>query len=395
MNNTTPQPQAPSHHLELRHLTLDDYQGIKQLQEETYPDLGSWSLKKYQAQLSVFPEGQICVEDKGEVIAAAFALIVDYDKFGDKHTYNEITGDAYLTTHDPNGDVLYGIEVMVSPRYRDLRLGRRLYDARKELCRNLNLKSIIAGGRIPNYGTYADTMTPHEYIAKVKSKDLYDPILTFQLSNDFDVKQVLKSYLPEDTESRGYATLLQWHNIYYDAEAHQLIGGVRSSARVGLLQWQMRYFLSAEDMLQQVEYFIDALADYQCDIAILPEFFNAPLMGLGQDGVTSIDSIWHLASYSNEILTAMSRLAVTYNINIIAGSMPVVNEDELYNISYLCRRDGTVDQQEKLHPTPYEKRAWIMQGGSKLKAFDTDIGKIGILICYDVEFPELARSTLR
>ncbi len=388
-----PEIREPSEHLlELRHLTKNDFADIQRLQNEIYPRLGgAWPQKTFDSQLNVFPEGQICLEDKGRVVAAAFSLIVDYDKFGDKHTYDEITGDAYLTTHDPNGDVLYGIEVFVSPDYRGLRLGRRLYEARKELCRNLNLKSIIAGGRIPNYNKYADKMTPHEYIEQVKSKDIFDPILTFQLSNDFDVKQILKAYMPEDKDSKGYATLLQWHNIYYDAELPQLIGGPKHTARVGLVQWQMRYFQSAEELLQQVEYFVDALSDYQCDVAIFPEFFNAPLMGLAEEGTNSIDSIWHLASYTEEILTAISRLAVTYNINIVAGSMPMVSEDELYNVSYLCRRDGTVDSQQKIHPTPHEKRDWIMQGGTELKAFDTDFGKIGILICYDVEFPELAR----
>lgn len=383
--------ELETHKLELRPLTLDDYDGIAALQAEIYQDMGHWPRKKFQAQLEVFPEGQFCLEDKGQVVAAAFSLIVDYDRFGDKHTYEGITGDAYLTTHDPNGDVLYGIEVMVSPRYRGLRLGRRMYDARKELCRNLNLKSIIAGGRIPNYRKYADKMTPHEYIEQVKSKDIFDPILTFQLSNDFEVKQILKAYMPEDKESKGYATLLQWHNIYYDAEADRLIGGARSSARVGLVQWQMRYFDGPDELMQQVEYFVDALSDYQCDIAVLPEFFNAPLMGLSTNPESSIDAIWHLARYTEELLAAMSRLAVSYNINLIAGSMPVVEDNELYNVSYLCRRDGTIDSQYKLHPTPHEKRDWIMQGGNELKVFDTDFGKIGILICYDVEFPELAR----
>ena len=390
--------QEPSQHrLELRHLTKEDYPGVKALQDEVYPSLGgAWSQKKFEAQLNVFPEGQICLEDKGKIIGAAFSLIVDYEKFGDKHTYDEITGDAYLTTHDPNGDVLYGVDVFVSPHYRGLRLGRRLYEARKDLCRNLNLKSIIAGGRIPNYLKYAEKLTPQQYIEQVKSKDIYDPILTFQLSNDFEVKQVLKAYLPEDKESKGFATLLQWHNMYYDAQLPQLIGARKTTARVGLVQWQMRYFQSATELLQQVEYFIDALSDYQCDIAVFPEFFNAPLMGLAESEregqkVDSIDSIWHLASYTEEILAEISRLAVGYNINVIAGSMPVVSENELYNVSYLCRRDGTVDSQYKLHPTPHEKRDWIMRGGDELKTFDTDFGKIGILICYDVEFPELAR----
>jgi predicted amidohydrolase len=71
--------------------------------------------------------------------------------------------------------------------------------------------------------------------------------------------------------------------------------------------------------------------------------------------------------------------------------MPVIENEQLYNVSYFCRRDGTLESQYKIHPTPYEKRAWIMQGGDELNVFDTDFGKIGILICYDVEFPELAR----
>ena len=379
------------HHLILRQLTPEDYDDIRGIMDEIYAGMGgSWKKKEYLAQLSKFPEGQFCIEDSGHVAAAAFSVIVDYSQFGDEHTYDEITGNAYLTSHDPNGDVLYGVEIFVSPQYRGLRLGRRLYEARKELCRNLNLKSIIAGGRIPNYTQYAHEMSPYEYIEKVKSKDIYDPTLTFQISNDFEVRRVLSAYIPEDRESKGYATLLQWHNIYYSPTEPKLIGARKKTARVGCVQWQMRYFQSVSELLQQAEYFVDALSDYKCDVALFPEFFNAPLMGLGGHS-TAVDSIWYLAEYTDEILGKMSALAVSYNINIIAGSMPVVEDDELYNISFLCRRDGTIDSQGKIHPTPHEKKDWIMKGGDTLKAFETDFGKIGILICYDVEFPELAR----
>ncbi|GJM08838.1 MAG: hydrolase [Lysobacteraceae bacterium] len=383
--------EEPEHKLTLRHLSLDDYTDIKQIMDQVYADLGgAWGEKKFRAQLKAFPEGQICIEDHGKVVAAALSVIVDYDKFGDRHTYDEITGDAYLTTHDPHGDVLYGVDVFVAPTYRDMRLGRRLYEARKELCRNLNLKSIVAGGRIPRYQDHADKLTPQQYIERVKKKEIYDPILTFQLSNEFEVKRVLHAYLPEDEASGGYATLLQWHNLYYDPAKTPLIGAPRTSARIGCVQWQMRTFDSVGELIQQVEYFVDALSDYQCDIALFPEFFNAPLMGIATHH-SSIDSIKALAEYTAEIAEAISKLAVAYNINIIAGSMPVVEDDQLYNVAYLCRRDGTMDSQYKLHPTPYEKKDWIMQGGDKLKVFDTDFGRIGVLICYDVEFPELAR----
>jgi len=105
----------------------------------------------------------------------------------------------------------------------------------------------------------------------------------------------------------------------------------------------------------------------------------------------SLEAIRHLATYTEQIRDEMSRMAVSYNINVVAGSMPVMEEGVLYNVAYLCRRDGTVDAQYKIHPTPHEKREWMMEGGNKLNVFDTDFGKIGILICYDSEFPELSR----
>ncbi|ABC30755.1 predicted amidohydrolase [Hahella chejuensis KCTC 2396] len=383
--------ESLDHHLILRHLLLADYNDIKAVMDKVYHNLGgAWTKRKFRAQLKTFPEGQICIEDNGKVVAAAFSVIIDYHKFGDQHTYDEVTGDAYLTTHDPNGDVLYGVDVFVDPDYRDMRLGRRLYEGRKELCRNLNLRAIVAGGRIPNYQSYAKSMTPEEYLEAVSRKEVYDPILTFQLSNDFMVKKIITGYLPEDKESKGYATLLQWDNLNYEPGAKQLIGAAKTTARVGCVQWQMRQMRSAEEVLQQVEYFIDALSDYKCDVALFPEFFNAPLMGLERHA-NSIDAIKYLAGFTDKMVEEISRLAVSYNINVVAGSMPVIEDGELYNVAYMCRRDGGVEAQYKLHPTPHEKKEWTMQGGDELTVFNTDFGKVGILICYDVEFPELAR----
>lgn len=384
-------PINSEHRLQLRNLQPGDFDDIKRIMDMVYPGMGGgWPKKKYLAMLKAFPEGQICIEDNGRAVAAAFAVVVDYDKFGDEHTYDEITGNAYLTTHDPNGDVLYGVDVFADPTYRNMRLGRRLYEARKELCRSLNLRAIVAGGRIPNYANYASEQSPQEYIESVRRKEIYDPILSFQLSNDFEVKRVLKGYLPEDKESQGYATLLEWFNLYYEPKNKKLFGAKKSTARIGCVQWQMREMHSLQECLQQVEYFVDALSDYRCDVAVFPEFFNAPLMGLSAHE-NSVDAIRFLAGFTEEIRTAILKLAVSYNINIVAGSMPVIEDGDLYNVAYMCRRDGTIDAQYKIHPTPHEKRDWIMEGGNKLNVFDTDFGRVGILICYDVEFPELGR----
>ncbi len=378
--------------IELRNLTLEDYIGLKEAMIQAYSGGGvtHWNRDAIKKLLDIFPEGQLCVVVEGRVAACALSIIVDYNKYGDKHTYSLITGQETFSTHDAEGDVLYGIELFVHPDFRGMRLGRRLYDARKELCESLNLRSIIAGGRIPKYREYAKELTPRQYIDQVKLKEIYDPTLTFQLSNDFHVRKILKNYLPEDKASKEYATLLEWNNIYYQEE-EKLINATKTTIRVGIVQWQMRLFPNFDALIRQVEYFVDAVSDYQSDFILFPEFFEAPLMA-DYNHLGEARAIRELAGYTNALREKFTEFAVSYNVNIITGSMPKVEEDgHLYNVSYLCRRDGTWEKYQKVHITPSERDAWGMKGGSRLKVFDTDCGKVGILICYDVEFPELAR----
>ena len=378
------------HRLKLRNLRLTDYGDVQEIMELVYPNMdGAWTREQFASQIARFPEGQICIEDNGKVVAATISLIVEYSRYGDRHTYWQIIGNGYLTTHDPNGDTLYGVDVFVHPQYRDMRLGRRLYDARKELCEKLNLRAIVVGGRIPGYGQYAHAMTPQQYVELVRAKELVDPILTFQLANDFHVRKIITGYLPDDDESRAYAVLLEWLNIYYE-DKEVLIGGRKAVVRVGAVQWQMRQTASLEEMLQQVEYFVDAVAGYKTDIVLFPEFFNGPLMAHFNQRNTA-EAVRQLAEYTEPLREAILQLAVAYNVNIIAGSMPEYRGGALYNAAYLCRRDGTWDKQSKLHITPDEYSYWGLQGGDELKVFELDIGKIVILICYEVEFPELPR----
>ncbi|KAA9338741.1 GNAT family N-acetyltransferase [Hymenobacter busanensis] len=382
---------VPAHKLVLRTLRRSDFKAVKNIMDKVYSNMeGAWAQDEYNNLLRKFPEGQICIEDNGQVVAAALAIIVQYSDFGDRHTYSKITGNGRFDTHNPDGDTLYGVDVFVDPEYRSLRLGRRLYDARKELCESLNLRAMVAGGRIPGYAQYAGEMTPAKYVEMVRAKELTDPILTFQLSNEFHVRKIIRGYLPYDSESKAFATLLEWINVYYDEDSEKLIGNVKSNVRIGIVQWQMRAVRSLEDFYQQMEFFVDTVSGYKSDCVLFPEFFNAPLMALTEESSPAV-AIRAMAAFTEPIKTKLMELAVSYNINVIAGSMPVYEDGKLHNVAYLCRRDGTVDEQYKLHVTPDEASYWGMRGGDKLRCFDTDFGKIGILICYDVEFPELAR----
>ncbi len=375
----------------LRNLRLDDYKDVVEAYNYAYNSIDDppWEYSHIKKLLDIFPEGQVCVEVNDKVVACALSIIVNYKKFGDSHTYNRIIGNYTFSTHDPQGDVLYGIDIFVHPDYRDLRLGRRLYDARKELCENLNLRAVMAGGRIPGYDSYASDMSPKEYIEKVKMKEIYDPILTFQISNDFHVKKILRNYLPVDNESKTYATLLEWNNIYYE-EKELLIGSRKSVARVGLVQWQMRSSPSFDSLVEQIEFFVDAVSGYQSDFILFPEFFSGPLMA-SYNHLSAPDAIRELAAYTVPIRDKFLELAISYNVNIISGALPLYEDEKLYNVSYFCRRDGTWEVQYKIHITYNEVITWGLTGGDKIAVFDSDSGRVGILICYDVEFPELSR----
>jgi predicted amidohydrolase/GNAT superfamily N-acetyltransferase len=377
--------------IELGNLSIEDYQQLLTAMKAAYPNwTGSyWSLSAIENLIHRFPKGQLVVKANGKVVGCALSIVVNYNKFSDNHTYATITGNYTFNTHDDKGDILYGIEVFIHPEYRGLRLGRRLYDARKELCEELNLKAIIFGGRIPNYHTYAAECTPKEYIQKVKQKDIYDPVLSFQLANDFHVKKVIKNYMPEDAQSMEYGTLLQWHNVYYSPPETNIFSS-KKYVRLGLIQWQMRQYHSLKDMFGQVEYFIDSISAYGSDFALLPELFNGPLMA-EYNNMNEAEAIRALAQHTPEMKETFKKLAISYNVNIITGSLPSIENDELKNIGYICHRNGHIDQYEKIHITPDEHKAWGITGGHTLKVYDTDAGKIGVLICYDVEFPELGR----
>ena len=377
--------------IELKFLTIDDYQELKETMINAYTNMPNsyWREHQIQSLIDRFPDGQVVIKINGQLAGCALSIVIDYNKFDEHHTYEEITGNYTFNTHSSEGDVLYGIDVFIKPEFRGLRLGRRLYDYRKELCEKLNLKGIAFGGRIPNYHKHADKISPKEYIEKVKRKEIHDPVLNFQISNDFHPSKILKGYLEGDSASNEFAVLLEWDNIFYEKPTKKA-STKKKIIRLGLIQWQMRSYKDLDELMQQAEYFVDAVSGYRSDFALFPEFFNAPLMA-ENNHLPEAEAIRELAKHTSSIVQKFSELAISYNINIITGSMPVIKNDLLYNIGYLCKRDGTVEHYEKLHVTPDEAKVWGMQGGNELKAFDTDCGKIGVLICYDSEFPELSR----
>lgn len=160
----------------------------------------------------------------------------------------------------------------------------------------------------------------------VRSREIYDPALNFQLSNDFHVRRVIRNYLPNDEESCHCACLLQWDNIYYEPPKEQNKVERRPTVRIGLVQWQMRNYKDIDDLVEQAEFFVDSVSSYKADFILFPEYFNAPLMA-PFNKMGEAQSIRALAQYTEKIRDRFRELAISYNINIITGSMPFIKDD--------------------------------------------------------------------
>ncbi len=375
--------------LVVRPLRSDDYPRLVEVQRRCFPEMPPWDRSQIESQLKFFPAGQIVVECDGQVVASSSSLIIDVDEYIDGHNWSEIADGGYIRNHDAEGDTLYGIEIMVDPEFRGMKLARRLYEARKELCVELNLKRIVVGGRIPGFSKHQETMSARQYVEKVLSRDFYDQVLTAQLANGFVLKRLIQSYLKGDKESAGWATLLEWVNIDYQPDGDRRLLPSRQ-VRLCAVQYRMRHIQSFKEFAQQCSFFVDVASGYRSDFVVFPELLTTQMLSFLPNRVPA-DAVRSLAEYTPRYLELFAQLALKHNINIVGGSHFAFEEGKLLNIAYLFHRDGRIDQQPKLHITPNERRWWGVQPGDELRVFDTDKGKVSIQVCYDVEFPELSR----
>ncbi len=201
----------------IRNLRLADISAAIDLQGRVYTAIPAFRPDQFESLLERFPQGQFVAELDGHIVGIAISLVIWWDDYSLHHTWASITNDGQFDTHDPaRGRTLYGAEVCVDSAQRGHGIGHALYEARRTLCRQMNLKRIIAGGRLPGYGEYATLMAPEEYAKRVIWGDLYDPVLRFQLDEGFDYAGILHGYLPHDDESVGNASLIVWLNRHYD-----------------------------------------------------------------------------------------------------------------------------------------------------------------------------------
>lgn len=375
---------------------IADVPAIHDLIRRVYTDMEPYSADQLRGQINNYPDGVLVAEYDDKVVGYCATIRLTGNVVLKPHSWYEATGGGYGASHDPDGEYLYGYEVCVDPDYRGLRIGQRLYRARRDLCQSLGLKGIVFGGRLPGLKRrHKRAGSAEAYVDKVQRKEWRDPVLSFQLSQGFELLGVLEDYLPEDQASLGCASHLLWRNpalsepIESDSQVHLQLP---SAMRVAVVQYQQRRIQSLDEFREIVTYFVGEIATNQCDFAVFPELFTVQLLSIHNDPMQPAEAIATLTDYLDDYRNLMADLAIRFNINIVAGSHPTRDDQgRILNVSYVFLRDGSVHEQAKIHPTPGERYWWNISGGDTLNSIDTDCGPIGVLVCYDSEFPELAR----
>ena len=172
---------------------------------------------------------------------------------------------------------------------------------------------------------------------------------------------------------------------------------MKDRIRVSSLQYFIRPVQTFEQFRDQVEALVETAADYDCDLLVFPEYFTIQLLTLSQVRRPIREQIRDLARQLPQYTSLMAELARQHRIYIVGGSIPVAvdGSDKVYNHSFFFGPRGDYGVQGKLHMTRFESEDWGISPSSGFKVFDTDFGKVAIAICYDVEFPELARAAAR
>jgi len=167
--------------------------------------------------------------------------------------------------------------------------------------------------------------------------------------------------------------------------------------RVASLQYYIRPVKTFDAFRDQVEALVETAADNHCHLLVFPEYFTVQLLTLASVKRPIHEQIRDLARQSSRFIDLMRDLARTKKLYIAAGTIPVVDEgsEAVYNQGFLFSPSGEQGIQRKLHLTRFESEEWLVTPGTRLRVFDTKLGKLAITICYDIEFPELARAAAR
>ncbi|RHW36285.1 GNAT family N-acetyltransferase [Lysinibacillus yapensis] len=201
----------------VRNYTENDFDELIAIQAECFPPPFPselwWNKEQLTNHVALFPEGALCVEMNSQIVSSITGVCISFDSSRPSHTWSEATDDGYIRNHDCNGDTLYIVDISVRPAFRSLSLGKIMMQAMYHVVVNSGLERLLGGGRMPGYHKHAGDLSAQEYVDKVVSHEIHDPVISFLLKCGRLPITVVENYL-EDKESHNYGVLMEWKNPF-------------------------------------------------------------------------------------------------------------------------------------------------------------------------------------
>lgn len=203
-------------------MALHHAPAVKGVLDRCFPDMPpseQYSIEELEELAEVFEEGIIVALDGARVVAMAAGSFLDIDFDNLPPRERDLLHDENdVSKHMPDGEYYYGSDIGVDPDYQGRGIARQLYNYRKDIVRRYNKKGFVAAGVLPGYANHWDEMDIQTYVDKVIAGELFDPTLTVQLRNGFEVRGLIKDFyiFPR---SRNWSTLIVWDNPGYSDQS--------------------------------------------------------------------------------------------------------------------------------------------------------------------------------
>lgn len=165
--------------------------------------------------------------------------------------------------------------------------------------------------------------------------------------------------------------------------------------KIATAQYDIIFLENWQNYQAKIERWVGEAAEQDAKILLFPEYGSMELASLFPKEIYSSLSkqLASMQSLLDDYTGLFRTLAQKYGCYIQSGTFPVEIEPNVYrNRAYLFMPDGRIDYQDKLIMTRFENEQWLINSGEELKCFDTEYGRIAINVCYDSEFPMLARK---
>ena len=162
--------------------------------------------------------------------------------------------------------------------------------------------------------------------------------------------------------------------------------------RIAAAQYPLTELADIAAYEAKITRWVDEAVGEGAELLVFPEYGAMELCAIGQRGLDLQDSIDAVSGLIPEIERVHGTLAARHGVTIVAGSAPQRRANGTFNVAHIFGPKGKAAHFDKIMPTPWERDPWKVSGGRSLKLFDIGGVKVGLVICYDIEFPLLSRS---